>query len=434
MLSVTQIELGLACQRKLAFKYWGKLWGFEPPAPDPLKPDSRPLGIEMHGIAEDYLNKGTQPDRLTQAGEMFIQGLQFLPPPKSGGVEGEFRFEFMGVEMGGLIDYWGPLANFGCNPSNGHEGGRYSKRVVVDHKTSKNPEKYGIWSKNGIPEHRRPNKKDASKTVVVEATIGFLQNPQSIVYSLYDLIRYREETADLRWIYYRSKRPFGAMCTDITLGKMEVLQAFAEIIMPIAPVIEELKRTQPNPMTLDPNPNACKDYGGCEWQTTCNLSPMQQFVSALSAAEVQPKPEGKPDVMTMDLVERAKADIARKKGISPEAVLPAMGATATAADIANPPEARTSPPAVIAAMASALPQKPAGGPPPGMLAKPGTPPSAANVNAPPAVAPVAQLPAPVQPAAPKAASVAASIDPKVLAIAAEELGEALKRFAARISK
>jgi hypothetical protein len=419
VLSTTQIELGLSCERKLALKYWGKKFDIYPPEPDPSKPDSRPLGIEMHGVAEDYLIKGAQPDRLTQAGEMFIQGLKFLPPPGSGHVEGEFVFKLLGLEFGGLIDYWGPLDNFGCDPKTG-TGGHFVKRVVTDHKTTKNAEKYGLWSKDIVPEHKRPNKNDPRKLVTIPEAKGFLQNPQSIIYSLYDLIRHGEDEAYLRWIYYRSVRPFNAVCSDMVLSKAEVLEAYGKLIHPVAERIEQLKCDTPHPLSLDPNPNACNDYGGCEWQTVCNLSPLQKLKGALGAPVKE-----KGIIMDIDLVARAKADIARKKGLASGAppAMPAAGATATAADIANPPEARAAAPAPAPAPKPA----PAPAPLPRPVPTPAPAPKAASIPAPAAVP--ASIPAP---AAKPAAKL--MVDQGVLAIFADRFGDALKLIAEDLRK
>ena len=235
------------CERKGAGQYIAK-WPREQNA-------SAALGSELHGIAEPYLIKGTQPDEFTKAGNLFVRGLPYLPPPGSGDVEGKRHIELDGVPYVLVIDYRGrKVPGFG------------GKRVVLDHKTSKNPKKYGLWGKP-----------------------AFLQNPQSVLYSTYDIIQADDDEANLRWLYYRTSGSPKAEPSDCTLTRTELEDVFEDVVGSKAKRILHLRTVVTDPNELDPNTDVCDKYGGCPYHPRaggqCTVTKTQQIRGAVRQVE-----------------------------------------------------------------------------------------------------------------------------------------------------
>ncbi len=234
-ISPSAIEVYDDCKRKYAGKYWGADFGW-PRAP---QAKSAALGSEVHAIAEAYLLTGKQPDRLSAAGDIFISGMGYLPGPGAGGVEGEYNASISGIEYNLIIDYRGPL------PARAMFEGRNEDvdRVVLDHKTSSNMKEHGIWGRE-----------------------AFLRKPQPLIYGAADLIKSKDSKTRLRWLYYSTKGARKALPSDATLTRAEVADGFGKLIHPTAFEMVQLKKARPDPNSVEANPNACKNYGGCPFR------------------------------------------------------------------------------------------------------------------------------------------------------------------------
>jgi len=298
--STSQIDLLGTCEARWGFNYISKIR--EPQAASAM------LGTELHNIAEAYLQDGKAPDELTKAGDLFVRGLPFLPPPGSGGVEGEFRFELGGIRYLSRIDYRGEKVP-------GWEG----QRVTLDHKTSSNPK--GEWCMPDCRGHH--TQADRQK---------WLTNSQSVLYGTYDMLAAGDEKSNLRWLYYRTKGSPIAIPRDITLSRAELEDCFEEVVHAPATRILELISAQPDPNTLDKNTGSCKKYGKvCINHPSvggrCQISTQQKVAGALLSIR-------KKDQTPMSQ-QTALEKIRRRK------LAAAGGAASSAApktDVINPPE------------------------------------------------------------------------------------------------
>ncbi len=300
-LSATQIDTYQGCPRKWAFRYISDV-------PKPPQGESAALGSELHTISEDYLSYGKKPDRLTKAGEMFIEGLRYLPSPGVGGVEGEYVLTVAGISYVLKVDYRGPL------PASAEFMGKREPvdRVVLDHKSSKSPKRYGIWN-----------------------AAGFLAVPQPVIYAAADIVQSGDKEARLRWLYYQSKGAPWAKPSDAILCKSQVSDAFGAIVHPTAEKLVQLYKTRPDPLTVEPNPSHCDAYGGCPYKgTACVLSDSEVWAGV--AKQLDQKKENRPMAEPKDLMSL----LSQKPGAAAAIASPSTGATATARDGVNAPEAQ----------------------------------------------------------------------------------------------
>ena len=275
------------CLRKGAFKY---VAGLKTP-----QTDSAVLGGELHSIAEDYLTVGKSPDVLTKAGAMFVSGLPHLPPPGSGGVEGEMKMCIEDVFYLGYIDYRG----YGVP---GLEG----KLVTLDHKTSKSPDRYGLWDK-----------------------VAFLKNIQAVLYATNQILETGTNEAHLRWLYYWTSGRERAKPSDIVLTRTELEDAFERVVHNPAKEVVKLRLAKPDPMDLAPNTQVCSKYGGCPFRSEvggpCVRTQNQLITGAYAAANKKPKEE------IMGLLDRIKKETG------------ATGSSVASASVAGVPTAPTAP-------------------------------------------------------------------------------------------
>ncbi len=226
--SATQIEAvdpahDAGCERRFAFNY---VMGLKPP-----QHPAAALGGELHKFGEGYLRDGKAPDDLTVAGNLFLYGLPYLPPPRSGGVEGDIQsIEIDGVRYNGYIDYRGPRVP-------GVEG-----RCTLDHKTSSNPKKWGLWTLE-----------------------KFLSKPQPILYGSYDVLRSEadgeeDRWSNLRWLYYWTKGKPRAEPSDVRLTRAMLEDNFERVVGNPAKRILQIIESQPDPNDLTPNYRACDKF------------------------------------------------------------------------------------------------------------------------------------------------------------------------------
>lgn len=268
------------------------------------------MGTVLHSFAEGYLVDGTTPDLLTKEGNLFLKGLPYLPGPKAGHVEGNLIFTYDGVTYNGFIDFRGPL------PANAKFMGEEKdiRRVVLDHKTSSSPDKYGLWG--------------------VEA---FLANPQSVLYGAYDVIESGDAQANLRWLYYWTKGSLRAKPSDAVLTRAQLEDAFEPVVHLPAKEIVRLKVLSPEPMDIDPSPESCSKYGGCPYQDRCGLTNAQKIAGAMRATE-KTKKQNESKENKMGALDRMKANQAKVNGAA--GTSSGTEAAAEKEDKINPPEAK----------------------------------------------------------------------------------------------
>lgn len=215
------------CERQ-----WGYRYASRTPKP-PTKP-SAALGTELHAIQEAYLTYGTtQPD--TGIGNLAREGIPHLPPPGSGRTEGAFLEKIDGIEFTGAIDWIGP-------PEAVPEFPPGADVVVLDHKTSSNPRKHGIWTR-----------------------ADRIDNPQCLIYGYVA----GPERVGQRWLYYPTKGRSKPRPSDEILTRRELRGGVERIVLPLAEKILTLRDRERDPLSLQPNYGNCDAYGGCEYRALC---------------------------------------------------------------------------------------------------------------------------------------------------------------------
>ncbi len=249
----------LECERKWGFVYIGKMRA-------PAKASAL-LGTDGHTQAEAFLGKGTPLDFSRPSGAIMQAGQHLWPAIGTPGMTLERKFRFRSTRTGfiysGLKDI--EIAPGAPQPQLGFDG---LAPIVLDHKTTKSINDY-------------------AKT---EEELEY--DPQSTLYGLDAMARYRTVVVDLGWLYYQTQggkrvhpvmlraelahtlRVFGAI--EAEAEKMaEKRTAFAsssQQATPIAFVKENFKA----------NPAACRSFGGCPYEHICNLSPTQRMRSRVS--------------------------------------------------------------------------------------------------------------------------------------------------------
>lgn len=206
---------------------------------------------------EVHAPEGVDPDKWRKdavklwrkAARLAVAGMRHLPGPKTGGVEGEFEFSADQMRFRGFMDYNGSsekLPNF-------HTPNGVVIPVALDHKTSSDPSKYGLWGKE-----------------------AFLNDPQAVVYAYKLLMETGAALVGLRWVYYWTKTKEKTLPSDVVLTREEVLAAWQSLIVPMArhqqllagqiPAFVDLTATADWAQRIVPNPHKCANYGGCEYR------------------------------------------------------------------------------------------------------------------------------------------------------------------------
>jgi hypothetical protein len=337
---------------------------------------------------------GKFPDRLTKAGDLFIRGLPYLPPPGVGGVEGEFVLTVSGITYGGKIDYRGPL------PASAMFLGRHEDIacVTLDHKTSSNPAQYGMHP---------VGPKD------------WYRDAQAIIYATRHMIETKGDVAPMRWLYYRTKKVPEVKPADTIMERARVQDVFGEWIHPLASELTGLLETRPDPNELRCNTEACNDFNKpCFYANVCKRTLAEQVRGALvSVDNLKRKKEKKQD---MDLFANLKALVPQQPGQATPSAAPVAQATTPGFQLpqafAQPqPQAQVSAPVAQTATGFALPAAFAG------VNAPESKGLVAIESAPPAVNPLAA-----------ALSAPAPVSPNAYKVICEELAQAFARAASRL--
>jgi hypothetical protein len=225
----SQIDRARGCLRMVG-------WDIADPQPYVQRPEAA-LGDEVHDGLESYNKAGispeTNPALSPLARELALLALPYAPRPKSGRSEGWFNWTYGGIEFSGRVDWEGDAADLHTNGMNGP--------ATVDYKTSKDPT-YGVWG-----------------------TEAHLQDTQSLLYAKRRLELSPAYAAVLnRWLYIRTpeKKPAQAMPSDAIMERAAVNEAFDRLVMPVARVVDAMKKQGPrlNVLALPPNPMHCTRY------------------------------------------------------------------------------------------------------------------------------------------------------------------------------
>lgn len=233
-ISASQIKKYQRCPRQWAYRYIEK-------RPEPSS-KSAELGSEIHKVLEDYFrwDVDTIPD--DKVGKIAKSGLHLLPSRMTGEpayprqdivVEHPFTFEFEGAMVRGYIDM-----TVKGSP------------LVIDHKTSSNPRKYGL----------------NDETLAADI--------QAVMYAyakFYDSdIACDSDVVNLEWVYYTTSRFTPAYKVCASLDKPQVESKMDEL----RPTIREMvhaRKTHKHALPLAPNAEACGDFGGCPHASVCDV-------------------------------------------------------------------------------------------------------------------------------------------------------------------
>ena len=305
-LSASQIKKYQRCPRQWAYRYIEK-------RPEPSS-KSAELGSEVHNILESYLLHGAEFPS-TKAGNIAKSGIHIVGPLKelyageSGDgiqVEKEFQFPLYGATIRGFID----LAIT-------------DEPVVIDHKTSSNPQKYGL-----TPETLADDVQAlmyAYAKLYVEGMTYELGEPVPTLAEYRDSLWTAYPVVELRWIYYSTRRAAPAYEVKAIMTREEIESKTRSL----RPVIEEMVETKLKVLEAEKvrgNVEACGDFGGCPHASVCSIGkdPMQQMSLAWNETTEKEK-EKKMGLKELAAQRRAQA----------------TGTSAPARDL-NPPEAPAS--------------------------------------------------------------------------------------------
>lgn len=247
--SPTQIDSFLLCQRKWA---WRRIAKVETPAGP-----SAALGTRVHSVLEQYLGEGKRPDFVTdrQAAEIASSGLHLLPAPKTEGMLLEQHFQFKSVHTGFVYHGFKDVQlRPGIPTPMGFDG---SAPIVIDHKTTKS---INSWAKT-------------------EEDLQY--DAQAVIYGLDAMARYASDVVDLGWGYLQTEGAKRASPTTTRLHAEHALKVFDQIERAAEEAANALEKGL-QPVDLPPNPAACRAFGGCPYESLCNLSPAQKARSRMS--------------------------------------------------------------------------------------------------------------------------------------------------------
>jgi hypothetical protein len=233
--SPSQISTFRTCHRQW---YFQSILGIRAPQ----KP-SAALGEAVHKQLEDYILKGTPPDKNVEAGKIASKGLSFLPPAGECDVEmniGEHpagkALQIEGIQVTGRID----LLRWKGVPM----------PEVLDHKTTSNP-----------------------AYALTEAELH--NDPQMLIYSgfLYALLQHEKvwegrQMVRATHLVYGTRAPYAAKRTSVLMAYDHVQDAWNTHLRD---TVLDMKETAVVPTVIDAEPNysACTKYGGCFFRDKC---------------------------------------------------------------------------------------------------------------------------------------------------------------------
>lgn len=260
----SEIDTARRCWRKWAFKYLGK-FERQPQSPSQI------LGDQLHDLHERWNKLGQAPERgRSLADNLMVEALPHVALPRAGATEGDDKFELQDsnstpLKYGGRTDWKGSsgdlakfaeLDAFGIVPA------------VLDLKTSSDPFKYGLWTRD-----------------------KYLDDTAAIVYLLREAVLAQADCVGGRWLYLKTPKKnedgsfkeggkVEALPSDQVLGRDALGRAHLRVVAPFKRGIDELReraaRQQIDPAApleyggLPYNTDACRDFGKpCEFLHLC---------------------------------------------------------------------------------------------------------------------------------------------------------------------
>ena len=369
---------------------------------------SAALGTEIDDTQlQPFLRDGRSIDFSRPSGEIAASALEFLPAPKSNALEVQKHFVIpsptwrdadthCGVGLQGFVDLWLPKGGIPLPEDVPRTVDGVVPPVVADFKSTVD---IGKWSKT---------------------TTQLSTDVQAQLYAFWAMYATRKPVVDLVWIYMQTRGPRKALRRHLRVFAPDVAKQFLSI-NERALQIHEAKCTVADPLQLEPNTDHCDAYGGCPYQSNCNLGPgdIADARAAKARREREAKMSTTPTAPTngLGLLARMRAQ-RESQGVN---TAPAAASAAPAAVEApvqplgiNPPESKLPPapldtvipdPPPAAAAAAAAPVTVAETPKRG----PGRPRKTPAPAAAPTAAPVA-VPVPVEsPEAPSISNFASAI-------------------------
>ena len=259
-LSASQLEMFGDCKRKWAFRYIDKI----EKAPD----KSAQLGTRVHAILEEWLRDGLPPNPQETMilpkgregipftyypGRVAMAGIHHLPPPRIGMVERELSLTTPEADWTGRVDLTFLVSPSGAMlpPSPTMDG----LITVADHKSTRDFK----WAK----------------------TPDILQDdPQAMLYAAEAMGRFRRDTIRLLWVYYRTEDP-ASKTSDLIVDRAHVESAI-KTLDSLAEEMYTLRASGKKAIEIEPNPEACDRYNGCQYKSICPLSNEERFYAAMS--------------------------------------------------------------------------------------------------------------------------------------------------------
>lgn len=261
--SATEVSVLRACELKFWFN---QNLPKEPQA-------STFTGTSLHGMVENYFEHGTKPDD-SPVGLMFSNALEHLPAPGTAlAIEQRDVVRLDGVLFVVKLDWLGDvsaLPNFARPP----EGlSSRTGRVILDHKTSKDPKEYGIWSEakalNDEQQliYRLAYSAQHARYVYYEKTRAVLRCELELQNRLtpFDAEMYETRLRSAM----RGRVSNKTYVSDITIPLPVVYEAFQRVVLPYAKRVIELKQYPVEQNAVAHNLGACEEYGGCQRKAIC---------------------------------------------------------------------------------------------------------------------------------------------------------------------
>lgn len=242
--SSSELNAWFRCERYWSAEYRYESW---------LRPRNQAhfaLGTAYHKVAEAYLRNGLLPlDPAEPLTEMLMAALPHLPAPATfTSIEERQDFVFEGLPFQVTADWVGP-------------------RLIVDHKTSKDPNRYGLRT--------REQKLEDPQTILY----SFRHLPDGGVFNHIYIKKHRAAVVKYEGItdqhelkrYEATPRVYG---TPIEFTREEITSQMRERIVPAAERVYSLRNKY---ITIDPltmaepkdKNKACLAYGGCPYMDRC---------------------------------------------------------------------------------------------------------------------------------------------------------------------
>lgn len=273
-LSATELSMGRGCLVAWAAKY-----ATEDPRWKVAKDGTQfQVGTFYHKLAEAYAEQGFVPREPNPIVDMFLHSMRYLPVPHSAwAIEQRAEVTIQGLRFELTPDWYGPSdALPSAQPWKKNPVPLVipkGLRAVVDYKTSKDPQRYGMWS-------------EATK----------LDDAQTLIYSY---VAFGSEPGLFRHLYLRktgqilaleaqdaatpelkaklekqaAKQSASQWCepSDVVLDPADVSAAVERIILPVGEKLYRIRERGPiDPLALHKSPSYCDQYGGCpHFNRTC---------------------------------------------------------------------------------------------------------------------------------------------------------------------